>query len=477
MTDTLDHESAVPLYHQLKMLLLDEITAGTYSPGARLPTELEICERYGISRTPVHRALSELAAEGVIVRIRRRGTFVNPDRDPDDLALHPLRIVVSDPLRAERISAATPDSVTVNVVDYTDLRGCLMRAVAEGTAPDVALIDEVWIAEMADTYVIHALDELDPTWVESEYRADFDPSFVNGVRFDEHVYAVPEEINVAGIWYDRMHLDRTGRGLPSTWDELRSLARIIQSDLPEGEHAVAMPGGLAASETTTYCLTALLASNGVRIIGDGVGIDNGEAVEALRLLRHFIEDGSMSGDVVSFRWLTAPRALGSGRASISIGGSYEAETIADAAGLTLETVWDRFVFAPFPPGPHGEPATAGGAMAYVILRQSHDPAAAMRLLEDLTTPAQLAARHAGRPMIPARRSSLNLVETARPFVLETARLFSTAVNRPHIIGYPLISIQLQSMVEAVIAGTLRPAAAVERAADIIGAITGLPVVH
>jgi hypothetical protein len=101
----------------------------------------------------------------------------------------------------------------------------------------------------------------------------------------------------------------------------------------------------------------------------------------------------------------------------------------------------------------------------------------MTLLRDLTTPARLAERTAGRPMIPARRSSLDLVETAQPFVLETAGLFSTAVNRPHIVGYPLLSIQLQHMVEAVITGTLRPAAAVERAADIIGAITGLPVVH
>jgi hypothetical protein len=33
------------------------------------------------------------------------------------------------------------------------------------------------------------------------------------------------------------------------------------------------------------------------------------------------------------------------------------------------------------------------------------------------------------------------------------------------------------MLESVITGSLRPAAAVERAADIIGAITGLPVVH
>ena len=80
-------------------------------------------------------------------------------------------------------------------------------------------------------------------------------------------------------------------------------------------------------------------------------------------------------------------------------------------------------------------------------------------------------------MIPARRSSIDLVRQAQPYVLETARLFSTSVHRPHIVGYPLVSKQLQRMLESVITGSLRPAAAIERAADIIGAITGLPVVH
>ncbi len=477
MNPPLDPDSAVPLYYQLKQQLMDEITSGAYGPGDRLPTEHELCEQHGISRTPVRKALTELSEERVIVRIRKRGTFVSLDWRPADLGNHPLRIVVSDPIRAARISNALPRGATVEVVDYTDLRSYLMKAVAEGRAPDIALIDEVWIAELASAHVIHALDQLDPVWSESDYQIDFDPAFVNGVRFDEHVYAVPEEINVAGIWYSRDLLARAGTELPSSWDELRNLAAISQRLLPPWSHAIVMPGGAAAAETTTYCLTALLASNGVQVIDGGVTLDTGHAVEALRLLRHFIEDGTMSGDVVEFDWLTAPRLVGSGGAAIGIGGSYEAEHIAEAAGLTLDTVWEHFVFAPFPAGPHGAPATAAGAMGYAILRQSEDAKAAMRLLIDLTGSEQLAARTSGRPMIPARRSSIDLLREKQAFVLETAKLFSTATSRPQIVGYPLVSIQLQNMVEAVITGSLRPAAAVERAADIIAAITGRSVIH
>jgi DNA-binding GntR family transcriptional regulator len=73
-----DPKLPIPVYFQLKTLLLEEILDGRYGPDGRLPTEYELCERHGISRTPVTRALSELATEGVVIRHRRRGTFVNP---------------------------------------------------------------------------------------------------------------------------------------------------------------------------------------------------------------------------------------------------------------------------------------------------------------------------------------------------------------------------------------------------------------
>ena len=75
---SLDPTQPIPIYFQLKTLLLEEIIEGRYGPEGRLPTEHELCERFRISRTPVSRALSELADEGVVLRHRRRGTFVNP---------------------------------------------------------------------------------------------------------------------------------------------------------------------------------------------------------------------------------------------------------------------------------------------------------------------------------------------------------------------------------------------------------------
>ncbi len=49
-------------------------------PGARLPSERELCARFEASRTTVRRALAELVASGLLRAEHGRGTFVQPPR-------------------------------------------------------------------------------------------------------------------------------------------------------------------------------------------------------------------------------------------------------------------------------------------------------------------------------------------------------------------------------------------------------------
>jgi maltose-binding protein MalE len=185
----------------------------------------------------------------------------------------------------------------------------------------------------------------------------------------------------------------------------------------------------------------------------------------------------MTTDTVTYEWTRCPNLLGRGLAAMTVGGSYEAEWIARAAGIPLADITEHFSFTPFPAGPRGEGATVAGGMAYVILRQSSEPANALRLLEHIVTTEQLADRARGRPIIPPRQSAIDLMAAESAFVAQAADLFSSAVIRPVIPDYHLVSVQLQNMLEAVFTGRHRPAAAAERTAEIIAAITGLPVRH
>jgi DNA-binding GntR family transcriptional regulator len=82
----LDHEPVTaidrslyePAYAQLVRILLGQIAAGVYRPGDRLPSEAQLCERYGVSPMTVRRVINILADQGVVIAEQGRGTFVKP---------------------------------------------------------------------------------------------------------------------------------------------------------------------------------------------------------------------------------------------------------------------------------------------------------------------------------------------------------------------------------------------------------------
>jgi GntR family transcriptional regulator len=72
----IDRSSPLPLYFQLAEVLEQEIAAGRFAPGARLPSEPELCEHFGVSRTTVRQSFGRLEQRGLIERLRGQGTFV-----------------------------------------------------------------------------------------------------------------------------------------------------------------------------------------------------------------------------------------------------------------------------------------------------------------------------------------------------------------------------------------------------------------
>ncbi len=473
----IDPEQPIPIYFQLKTLLLEEILNGTYPPGSRLPTEHELCERLGVSRTPVSRALSELADEGVILRKRRSGTFVNPHWGPRPGAEGELRVVVSDKGFEEQIATARLPAVgaNVSVVPFDDLRRTLTLAVAEGLAPDLAIIDSVWVKEMSESGFLWDLRELDGDWITGELSPDLLPPFTTDSA--EPVHAVVAEANVAGLWFHREVLADVGMEAPATWAELVETARAVANSNPDISPLV-MPGGTRAGETTTYCLLAVLATNGVSVFTENeISLDSDATVEALRFVRRLVEAELLPSEVVGFEWDRPIRRLARGRAAMSFGGSYESRALANASGLAIEELDETYGFVPMPAGPRGRIASVAGGMAYAIFRQTRRPQLALSLLKEAVSAESLADLARSTAKIPPRRSAVDLVKDGNPFVAQTAEILEWAFMRPETEMYHHVSLQLQIMLEHVITAQLTPAAAASRAAEHIGAITAMKVLH
>lgn len=74
--NNLDKSSIIPFYYQLQEVLENLIEQGVYKPDEKLPSENELKDWLGISRTTAQRALKHLVDRGLARRVQGKGTFV-----------------------------------------------------------------------------------------------------------------------------------------------------------------------------------------------------------------------------------------------------------------------------------------------------------------------------------------------------------------------------------------------------------------
>lgn len=73
----MSQDTSSPLYQQIYADVKASITDGTYAPGDQLPTEQELCSKYGASRITVRRTLNDLCTNGFLIKRQGVGSFVS----------------------------------------------------------------------------------------------------------------------------------------------------------------------------------------------------------------------------------------------------------------------------------------------------------------------------------------------------------------------------------------------------------------
>jgi len=73
----LERGTSVPLHEQLKNLITKHIKEGVFRPDQQIPSERELCEKYGVSRITVRQAINDLVNSGLLYRAHGKGTYVS----------------------------------------------------------------------------------------------------------------------------------------------------------------------------------------------------------------------------------------------------------------------------------------------------------------------------------------------------------------------------------------------------------------
>ena len=77
--------SNIPLYSQLKNLIIKKIDNAEFSANSKIPSEQELCELYDISRPTVRQAISELTNNGYLYKEKGKGTYVSASKSKIDI--------------------------------------------------------------------------------------------------------------------------------------------------------------------------------------------------------------------------------------------------------------------------------------------------------------------------------------------------------------------------------------------------------
>ena len=84
--EPIDKNSELPFYEQIRRTIIEAVETGEIVPGDGIPGEYALCRIFGVSRTAVRQALGSLEHDGMISRVKGKGTFLSAVKARETIA-------------------------------------------------------------------------------------------------------------------------------------------------------------------------------------------------------------------------------------------------------------------------------------------------------------------------------------------------------------------------------------------------------
>jgi DNA-binding GntR family transcriptional regulator len=76
--ETVDPNSATPVYVQVANILRARIESGQLLPDRPVPSESQLEQEFGVARGTARKAIAVLREKGLVITVKGRGSYVNP---------------------------------------------------------------------------------------------------------------------------------------------------------------------------------------------------------------------------------------------------------------------------------------------------------------------------------------------------------------------------------------------------------------
>ncbi|MGN6099688.1 MAG: ABC transporter substrate-binding protein [Devosia sp.] len=189
----------------------------------------------------------------------------------------------------ERFEKENPDiKVQVTTVPYPEYQQRLLTAVQGGNAPDVATLDQIWVAAFAKAGAIAPLDDVAAkagVKAETFFKGAWDSA-----NYDGHLWGIPFNVDVWSFTYYNNKLFKDAGVDPSTlstWDGFKAAADKLTGN---GKYGIGLFAG--KGEDTVVVLDSYIFSNGGKVLNDdgSCALTSDESVGALKYLQTLVKD-------------------------------------------------------------------------------------------------------------------------------------------------------------------------------------------
>lgn len=463
----INRDSPIPLYYQIKLHFKQQMEAGMLHPGDRLPTEMELCEQYDISRSPVRQAFTDLAREGYVYRRAGLGTFV-AQTAPARLA-EQIRVQILLHYDAPWIdalenavlqwNAAHPDkevNLDLQMCSLPNFHQELQRRVALGDAPDIVPMDYVWIFDYVQAGYLAPFETTQPGSF-NELLDDLEPPVAAQNVIDGELYGLPFHADITGLWYRHDWFVAEGLEPPKTWEAWLALIDHFTCKKTKNrlgyQYATAFPVGPKAGEVTVNFLFPFLWSAGAALDDkQTIELTSPTVYKALRFLRKITLDpdrrACLPTDMGEMGGWQIPRLLAEGRVPMLLGGTYELPFIRQKSQWqSVEQLTRHLKFISIPqPSVDDSPVGSLGGTSWTVLQQSPVADVSHELLKLTVTP-EILYRFCEENLQISPYHSVNqkLMDMSYPWFMMIIPLLATARLRPLVRNYPQMSRFLQEM--------------------------------
>ncbi|NVN00151.1 ABC transporter substrate-binding protein [Arthrobacter sp. SDTb3-6] len=337
-------------------------------------------------------------------------------------------------------------------------RATLTTQISGGAGPDVYMGDVIWPAQFA----AHQLADPLSKYLPASYFGTFAPGLVAGATYKGQVYGAPFFEDQGFLYYRKDLLAKNNMKVPTTWEELMTDSRTIQSK-GEAQYGYVFQGASYEGATCNF-MEFLTDAGGAVLNKDSTSsaVNSAAALKALKFEQELVTSGVSPKAESTYQELQSMNEFSAGKSVFLRNWDYGYST-SQAAG---SAVVGKVGVAPMPTfGGESTPgySNIGGWNLYVN-PHSQNVAADLTFIKWMTgNDAQkiLATQFSEIPTNQAVRTSADVIKSnAVLAVVPQTKLVPRPAQTPF---YPQVSTAIYTNVSAVLAGSKTPATALKDA--------------